>query len=55
LVARDGQPDVTVANSLHPSGLRGALLVGGDFVTVVAASGSETVVPIAQVAWVAPA
>jgi hypothetical protein len=54
LVARDAQPDVTVATVLHPSGLRGTLLVGRDFVSVVAASGAETVVPIAQIAWVVP-
>jgi hypothetical protein len=54
LVARDAQPDVTVATALHPSGLRGTLLVGRDFVSVVEASGVETVVPIAQVAWVTP-
>jgi hypothetical protein len=54
LVARDAQPDVTVATTLHPSGLRGTLLVGRDFVSVVAASGVQTLVPLAQVAWVAP-
>jgi len=54
LVARESQPDVTVGTVLHPSGLRGTLLVGRDIVTVVAASGVDTVVPLAQVAWVAP-
>ena len=54
LVARDAQPDVTVATSLHASGIRGTLLVGRDFVSVVAESGVETVVPLAHVAWVAP-
>jgi hypothetical protein len=54
LVGRDAQRDITVATVLHPSGIRGSLLVGRDFVTVVAATGIETVVPIAQVAWIAP-
>jgi hypothetical protein len=54
LVARDAQPDVTVATALHPSGVRGTLLAGRDFVSVVAASGVETVVPIAQISWVTP-
>ena len=54
-MARDAQPDITVATVLHPSGVRGTLLVGRDFVTVVAGTGIETVVPIAQVAWLAPA
>lgn len=52
LVARDSQPDVTVGTTLHPSGIRGTLLAGRDFVTV-AGAGVDTVVPIAQVAWVA--
>jgi hypothetical protein len=52
LMARDAQADITVATALHPSGIRGTLLVGRDFVTVVAGMGIETVVPIAQVAWV---
>ena len=55
LVARDGQEDLAIAALQLPAGIRGTLLVGRDFVTVVAASGAETVVPIAQVAWVAPA
>jgi hypothetical protein len=54
LVARDAESDVTVATALHPSGIHGTLLVGRDFVIVVTASGVDTVVPIAQVAWVAP-
>jgi hypothetical protein len=53
LVARDAQSDVTVGTVLHPAGILGTLLVGRDFVTV-AASAADTVVPIAQVAWVAP-
>jgi len=54
LVARDAQADVTVATPLCPAGVSGTLLVGRDFVTVVEPSGLETVVPIAQIAWVAP-
>jgi len=54
LMARDAQPEVTVASTLHPDGIRGTLLVGRDFVTVAAAFGVETVIPIAQVAWVTP-
>jgi hypothetical protein len=54
LVARDTHPDMTVGTLLHPSGIRGTLLVGRDFVTVATASGVDTVVPLAQVAWVAP-
>jgi hypothetical protein len=57
LVARDTQRDVVVGTTLQRSGIRGTLLVGRDFVTVAATSIDtiETVVPIAQVAWVAPA
>jgi hypothetical protein len=54
LVARDAHRDVTVATTLHPEGIRGTLLVGRDFVSVVADSGTETAVPLAQVVWVAP-
>jgi hypothetical protein len=55
LLARDTQADLIVATVLQPAGIAGAVLVGRDFITVVAASGTETVVPVAQVAWVAPA
>lgn len=54
LVARDEQADVRVATLLRPAGVRGTVLVGRDFVTVIEASGLETVVPIAQIAWVTP-
>jgi hypothetical protein len=55
LVARDAQTAVTVATLQHPLGIEGVPFVGRDFVTVVASTGIETVVPIAQVAWVSAA
>ena len=54
LLARDTQADVIVATVLQPAGVAGTILVGRDVVTVVEAAGTETVVPLAQVAWVAP-
>jgi hypothetical protein len=55
LLARDAQADLIVATVSQPEGVAGTVLVGRDFVCVVAASGTETVVPVAQVGWVAPA
>ncbi|HEV7525384.1 MAG TPA: hypothetical protein VGP92_10480 [Acidimicrobiia bacterium] len=52
LVARDAQADVRVGTLHAPDGLDGTLLVGRDFVTVVDRRGTETVVPISQIAWV---
>ena len=54
LVARDAQTGVSVGTLARPDGIDGSLLVGRDFVTVVARDGTETIVPIDHVAWVAP-
>ncbi len=54
LVARDAQP-VTLGMVLQPEGIEGTLLVGHDFVSVVTRAGVETVVAIAQIAWVTAA
>ena len=53
LVARDGQADVRVGTLARPEGIDGRLLVGRDFVSVVARAGTESVIPIPHVAWVA--
>jgi hypothetical protein len=55
LVARDTQAGVSVGTVQRPDGIDGTLLVGGDFVTVVARTGAESIVPIAHVAWVTAA
>jgi hypothetical protein len=52
LVARDAQAGVKVATLQRPDGIDGTLLVSRDFVAVVTRAGTETLVPIAQVAWV---
>jgi hypothetical protein len=52
LLARDGQAGVGVGTLAQPDGVDGTLLVGRDFVSVVTRAGAETVVPIAQIAWV---
>ena len=52
LLARDAQAGVSVGTRQHPDGIEGTLLVGRDFVTIVTRAGTETVVPIAHVAWV---
>src|SRR4051812_8190338 len=51
LMARDMHPDMTVGTTLDPEGLDGTLFVGGDFVSVVARLGAETVSPLHCVAW----
>jgi hypothetical protein len=53
LVARDGQAEVRVGTVAQPDGMVGTLLVGRDFVSVVARAGAEAVIPIPHVAWVA--
>jgi hypothetical protein len=55
LVARDAGANVSIGTVQQPDGIDGTLLVGRDYVTVVAAGGRETIVPIAHVVWVAPA
>ena len=54
LVARDSQAGVRVGTLQHPDGIEGTLSVSRDYVTVVNATGVETIIPIAQVVWVAP-
>jgi hypothetical protein len=54
LIARDAQP-VSIGTVLQPEGIDGTLLVGRDFVSVGTRAGIETVVAIAQVAWVTAA
>jgi hypothetical protein len=51
LVARDEQDGIRVGTLQRPDGIVGKLLVGRDFVTIVAKSGTETIIPIAHVAW----
>jgi hypothetical protein len=52
LLARDTQPGVRVGTLQQPEGIVGTLLVSRDFVAVVTRAGEETLVPIAQIAWV---
>lgn len=52
LRARDGHPDSTVGTLAEPEGVDGALWVGGDFVSIVARLGKETVVPYDNILWV---
>ena len=54
LVARDARPGVRVGTLQHPDGIAGTLLVSRDYVTIASSEGVETVLPIAQVAWVTP-
>ena len=55
LLARDGQLGVRVGTLAEPAGVEGAVFVGRDFVSIVTRAGTETAVPIAQIAWVAVA
>jgi hypothetical protein len=55
LLAREAQSGVRVGTLQRPEGIDGTLAVGRDFVSVVAPAGAETMVPIADVAWVAAA
>ena len=55
LMARDAQAGVHVGTLQQPDGIDGTLFVGADFVAIVGRVGAETIVPIAHVAWVAPA
>ena len=54
LLARDAQAGVRVGTLQQPDGIDGTLLVSRDFVTIATATGGETVVPLAHVAWVTP-
>jgi hypothetical protein len=53
LLARDGDPDVTIGTVHDMEGLDGTLYVGADFISVVAKLGAETVVPMRYVVWAA--
>jgi hypothetical protein len=55
LLGRDAQTGVRVGTLLRPEGIDGTLLVSRDFLTLVSRAGAETLVPIAQVAWVTAA
>lgn len=55
LLARDRQEGVSVGTSQRPEGIDGTLAVGCDFVSVAVRNGAETIVPIADVAWVTAA
>jgi hypothetical protein len=55
LVARDAQAGVRVGTLQQPHGIDGTLLVSRDFVAVVPRAGGESLVLIAQVAWVTAA
>lgn len=55
LLAREQHTTVRVGTPLEPDGMEGSLLVGRDFVSIATGAGIETAVPIAHVAWVAPA
>ena len=55
LVARDAQVGVSVGTLQQPEGVDGTLLVGRDFVSLMTRSNVESVVPIAQIAWVTAA
>jgi hypothetical protein len=54
LLARDAQAGVSVGTLQQPDGIDGKLFVSRDYVTVVSSPGVETLVPIANVVWVAP-
>jgi hypothetical protein len=53
LMTRDGQVGVRVGTLSQPAGIDGTVLLGRDFVSIAASAGTETVVPIVQIAWVA--
>lgn len=55
LLARDGQIETSVGVAPMPDAIEGTLLVGRDFVTVVARTGAETIILLAHVAWVTAA
>jgi sarcosine oxidase delta subunit len=55
LLARDAQAGVRVGTLQQPEGIDGTLRVSRDFVAVVTRAGTETLVPIDQVAWVTTA
>ena len=54
LLELDGRDDLTLGVLHDSQGLDGSIFVGGDFVSVVTRMGGETVVPLEQVAWIAP-
>jgi hypothetical protein len=55
LLARDERSSVTVGTIERPDGVDGSLLVSRDFVAVLGTGSAETIIPIAHIAWVAPA
>jgi hypothetical protein len=54
LLELDGRDDLTLGVLHDSQGLDGSIFVGDDFVSVVTRMGGETVVPLDQVAWIAP-
>jgi hypothetical protein len=54
LLELDGRDDLTLGVLHDSQGLDGSIFVGADFVSVVTRMGGETVVPLEQVAWIAP-
>jgi hypothetical protein len=52
LLARDGHNDSSVGTLHDPEGIDGALWVGGDFVSIIARLGAESVVPLHNILWV---
>lgn len=52
LLARDEQSGLRIGAVQHPDGIDGTLLLSRDFVVIVSPRGAETIIPIAQLAWV---
>jgi hypothetical protein len=55
LLARDGQAGLRVGTLLQPEGIDGTVFLGRDFASITTRGGTETVVPITQIAWVSVA
>jgi hypothetical protein len=53
LAARDPEADTSIGTSYHPQGIDGVMTAGTDFVISKAKAGAVTVLPMAQIAWVA--
>jgi hypothetical protein len=54
LLVREQDAHATIGTIFDADGIDGKLVVGTDHVVIVARTGKETTVPIAQVSWVAP-
>jgi hypothetical protein len=54
LMGRDEQLRLKVGTVEYAEGIDGTLFVSRDYVTVVAETGVESIVPIAHIVWVAP-